>query len=123
VSHWLVKIKVKRGVGGFDQIAFDERRHIVGGAEANNDLKRVGGAAVEQHARGRVDEHAPIGLDKTTHLFNRRIEIGVVCNLKTYLPGMWRRGINAEISQGLAPDATVWHEQLHFVVGDQLRPE
>ena len=39
------------------------------------------------------------------------------------LAGMRRRGIDAEITQRLTPDAAVWHDHLHFVVGDQLCPE
>jgi hypothetical protein len=123
LSNLLGGMSVKRGVDGFDQIAFDQRRRVVASRQSNNDLELIRCATVEQHTRGRVCKHARIGPDKTTHLFNCGIEIGVVCNLKTYLACMWRGRINAEITQGLTPDAAVWHDHLHFVVGDQLCPE
>ena len=51
------------------------------------------------------------------HLFNCRIELGVG-NLKTHFACMRRGGINTEIAQGLAPNATVWNDHLHVVVGN-----
>src|SRR6516165_4871579 len=57
------------------------------------------------------------------HPFDCRIEIGVLRNLEPDLAGMRRRGIDAEITQRLTPDAALWHDYLHFVVGDQLCPE
>ena len=116
-------MSVERGVDRFNQIAFYERCHVVGGGECGNYLERIDGAAVEQYTRYRIPQHARIGPDKSTYLLNRGLELGVRSNLETHLGCMGRRRINAEIAQGLTPHATVWHDHLHFVVGDQLCPE
>ena len=65
-------MRIERGVDGFDQIAPDEGRHVVGGAERNRYLKRVTGAAIEKCSRERVREHARLGRDKTLHVVNGR---------------------------------------------------
>jgi hypothetical protein len=78
LSDLLAALGLERLVDGLDQITFYERRAVLSG-ECNNDLERVlCRAAVEQYARGGVRQHTPIGHDKTTHLFNRAIEVGVV---------------------------------------------
>jgi len=42
---------------------------------------------------------------------------------EAHLAGMWRRRIDAEVAQRLAPDAAIRHDDLHLVVGHQLGPE
>ena len=71
-SSLLAEMRIERGVDGFDQIAPDEGRHVVGGAERNRYLKRVTGAAIEKCSRERVREHARLGRDKTLHVVNGR---------------------------------------------------
>lgn len=121
MSNPLAGIGVKRGMDGFDQIAFQER-HVLASGEFNNDLESIRCAAVEQYTRSVVCEHTRIGPDKSAHSFNNGIDLGVVGDLKTYPPACGG-GINAEIAQRLGSDATVWYDNLHFGVGDQLRQE
>jgi len=123
LSTLLAGTSVARGVDGLYQIALYQRCHVVSGRERGNDLDRIDGGTVEQYTRYWFPQHARIGRDKGAYLLNRGLELGVRSNLETHLGCMGRRRINAEIAQGLTPHATVWHDHLHFVVGNQLCPE
>ena len=78
-------MSVEHGVDRLYQIAFYQRCHVVSGGESGNYLERVDGAAVEQHTRHWIPQHARIGSDKSAYLLNRGIELGVAGNLETHL--------------------------------------
>jgi hypothetical protein len=64
-----------------------------------------------------------MGFDNRAHLLHCRLKIDAFGNPEAHLAGMWRRRINAEVTQGLAPDAAIRHDYLHLVVAHQLGPE
>jgi hypothetical protein len=104
----LAGLGIECGVHRLDQIALHRRRLVLRGRKRDDDLERVFGcAAVEQHARRRVSEHARMGFDDGAGLFDRQLELGPLRRPEAHLAGMWRRRIDAEVAQELAPDAAI----------------
>src|SRR5580704_17109076 len=58
----LAELGIERGVHRVDQITLHGRGFVLGGGKRYDDLERVfGRAAIEQHARSRISEHARMG--------------------------------------------------------------
>ena len=78
---------------------------------------------IEQHARSRVSEHVWMGFHDGAHVF--RLPARALCFPRSGSAPRWHvtHRIDAEIAQGLAPEAGIWHDDLHLVVGHQLGPE
>jgi hypothetical protein len=82
----LAGLGIERGVHHLDQIALHGRGLVLDAGESDDDLERVfGGAAIEQHARSRVSEHARMGFDDGADVFQRRLKLGPLRDREAHL--------------------------------------
>jgi len=109
--------RIKRGVHRLDEVALQNGDLVVGSVEYDNYLNcAVVRGVIEQHAGSRVSEYTRVGLHDRADLVDCRIKLDPFWNPEAHLAGVWRRRLNAEVTQGLPPYAAIWHDDLHFVV-------
>ena len=61
-----------------------------------------------------------MGFDDGAHFFDCRVELGLFLDPEAHFALMGSRRIDAEITQGLALDAAIRHDNLDLVIGHQL---